>query len=261
MCLAAIAWHCHPHYPLVLLANRDEFHNRPTQAMHSWPLTGNGHNILAGKDLQAGGTWLGLSNSMHNRSIRLALLTNYRDPQNIKSDTRSRGELPVKFLTTRDSTMAFDAALERHKAEYNGFNLLMFDGQQLGCMSSEADTHTDLQPGIYGLSNALLDSPWPKTLRLKTAMQQSLSELTGDNPEMGFNLLRDTTRPADADLPQTGLPNDWERLLSAPFIVSPVYGTRSSYVIMLDQQGVWQVHERTYDSEGSTAETQSFRLE
>lgn len=263
MCITAFAWQQHPEYPLVLIANRDEFHNRPTAAAHWWAEDNSKRRILAGKDLQAGGTWLGLAVGPES-TRRLTLLTNYRDPYNVDPNAQSRGELPLQFLQSDSTPAEFHELIQASEHRYNGFNLLMFDGQTLGYTSSEGGFVGELPPGFYALSNALLDTPWPKTTRLKAALAATLSDANLFEAETGFTLLRDTTRPHDSDLPQTGIPLDFERLLSAPFIISPAYGTRASYVITLNRNRVWAFHERSFNPAGDpltdNPHTQSFTV-
>lgn len=259
MCLAAVAWQRHPQYPLIIIANRDEFHHRPTANGHWWP--DYAPAIFAGKDQQAGGTWLGI-----NKTGRFALLTNFRDPPNIRPDAQSRGDLPIAFLTADTSVAEFRAQWQPRKTEFNGFNLLMFDGHTLGYMSSEPVDQTALMPGVYGLSNAVLNSPWPKTLRLQQGLQGMLSPQPEDTASEwcindwftnGFATLADRTSAPAAHLPNTGLEQPFEQLLSSPFIVSPNYGTRASYVMLYDHQQQWHIAERTFTPAGDIATEQS----
>lgn len=269
MCLATIAWQQHPDFPLVIWANRDEFHDRPTKITHWWQPNeeqGNlsGH-ILAGQDMQAGGTWLGIS-----KTGRFALLTNVRDPHNIRKDARSRGELPTRFLTSSLSTQDFQQQLATDKSAYNGFNLLMFDGNSLGYASSEHVDQASLLPETYGLSNAVLNSPWPKTLWLQQQLRDQVSTSENTSPpsiddsvgqltQRGFAALVHNQQAEPHQLPQTGVPAKWEQLLSSPFIISPAYGTRSSYVILLDSRGQWHYSERSFNAAGECLDEQNFK--
>lgn len=245
MCLILVAWQARPDYPLVVAANRDEFFARPAAATAWWP---EAPDLFAGRDLEAGGTWLGLS-----RHGRFAALTNFRDPARVRPGTPSRGALVADFLQGREST---DDALARLAAEgprYNGFNLLLSDGVTLGVFESEADSGRRagrrLAPGLYALSNHLLDTPWPKVVRGKARLADWLAG-PGEDPEPLFDLLGDRALAAEADLPRTGVPLDWERRLSAAFIVSPEYGTRCSTVLILSRDGWARFHERTFGADG-----------
>jgi len=174
MCLILLAWRAHPDYPLVVAANRDEFFTRPAAEAGWWP---DRPDVFAGRDLEAGGSWLGLS-----RSGRFAGLTNFRDPARQRPDAPSRGALVADFLAGAEST---DAALARLTLEgplYNGFNLLLSDGDSLGIYESESGSARRLEPGLYALSNHLLDTPWPKVLAGKSRLARALRALPDDTP-------------------------------------------------------------------------------
>jgi uncharacterized protein with NRDE domain len=219
VCLILVAWQAHPDYPLVVAANRDEFYARRTANADFW----HDHpQVLAGRDLEAGGTWLGIT-----RNGRFAALTNYRDPASHKPHTPSRGKLVADFLIGKDSIDTYLDTLQ--PADYNGFNLLLGDGNKLIAFSNISMQRHALAPGVYGVSNALLDTPWPKVGAGKTALETALTALPDETAL--FHLLRDATRHPDAALPATGVSLEWERLLSAAFIRSPEYGTRCSTVI------------------------------
>jgi uncharacterized protein with NRDE domain len=178
MCLILIAWQAHPDYPLVVAANRDEFFARPTAAAAFWP---DAPQVLAGRDLEAGGTWLGVS-----RQRRFAALTNYREGGRQRVDARSRGALVADFLTSRASPVAYLTQLETAAAEYNGFNLVVGDGESLAYYSNRGDGQPRwLKPGIYGLSNHLLDTPWPKLASAKAAFAAALLALPAQAPVPG----------------------------------------------------------------------------
>jgi uncharacterized protein with NRDE domain len=219
MCLILVAWQAHPGYPLLVAANRDEFYARRTASADFWPES---PQVLAGRDLEAGGTWLGIT-----RQGRFAALTNYRDPSSHKPQAPSRGKLVADFLRGKDSIDAYLDTLDA--TAYNGFNLLLGDGKQLIAFSNITMQRHELAPGVYGLSNALLDTPWPKVGAGKTALETALTALPDETAL--FRLLRDDTLHPDAALPATGVSLAWERLLSAAFIRSPDYGTRCSTVI------------------------------
>ena len=235
MCLIVFAWKLLPECPLVLAANRDEFFDRPTQAAHWWddhPL------VYAGRDLQAGGTWLGI-----NRSGRFAALTNIRKGGEKRDDVRSRGELVAGFLQSNLSAEDYLSSVRERAAEYNGFNLLLGDHQHSFWFSNEGATSIQpLEPGIYGLSNGSLDTPWPKVLRAKAQFSSLLCQ--GAPDDAYFEMLSDTTRAADGRLPDTGVSLEWERLLSPICIESPEYGTRASTLLRLNSGGQAHLIER-----------------
>jgi uncharacterized protein with NRDE domain len=223
MCLILVAWQAHPDFPLVVAANRDEFFARRAVGADFW---GDAPSILAGRDLEAGGTWLGIARGGPH-GYKFSVLTNYRDPGRHKQNAPSRGSLVADFLR---GDMSIDAYLDRlHPADYNGFNLLLGDGRRLVAYSNVAQERHELGPGIYGLSNHLLDTPWPKVGAGKTALTAALAALPDEAPL--FRLLRDDRIHPDDRLPATGVPLEWERLLSAAFIRSPDYGTRCSTVV------------------------------
>lgn len=241
MCLILLAWQAHPDYPLVVAANRDEFFSRPTEEAHWWP---DQPGLFAGRDLEAGGTWLGVT-----REGRFAGLTNFRDPARQRPGAPSRGALVADFLASNEST---DAALARLRVEgprYNAFNLLLGDGPSLGIYESESGEARRLEPGLYALSNHLLDSPWPKALAGKSRLARALRALPDDNPLA--ELLRDDRPAPDAELPRTGVSLAWERMLSSAFIRAPDYGTRCSTLIRRDRHGWTHVVESTWNSVGT----------
>jgi len=242
MCLVLIAYRMHPRYPLVLAANRDEFHARTAAPMHWWS---DGSPVLAGRDLQAGGTWCGLDS--HGR---LALVTNYRDPSLPKPQGSSRGALVTAFLRGATSARQYvqDAAASADR--YAGFSLLAMDDSSLGYAISHPEPGAwMLEPGIYGLSNHRLDAPWPKLVRSRARFEREVAH--GDPvPARLFDILSDRAVADDAALPDTGIGLEWERLLSSPFIVSPEYGTRSSTVVLIDRQQRVSIEERSYASDG-----------
>ncbi len=244
MCLALIAYRVHPRFPLVLVANRDEFHARPATPMHWWD---DGPPLLAGRDLQAGGTWCGLD--PHGR---LALVTNYRDPSLAKPQENSRGELVAAFLRSQSGARDFVHDAAARAARYAGFSLLALDDSGLGyAVSHPGPAAWMLEPGIYGLSNRRLDAPWPKLLRTRALFER---EIAGGDPVPArlLEILADRTVADDTQLPDTGIGLDWERLLSSPFIVGPGYGTRCSTVVLIDRERRLSIEERSFASDGST---------
>jgi uncharacterized protein with NRDE domain len=236
MCLILVAWRAHPDYPLVVAANRDEFFARPTAPAAFWP---EAPKILAGRDLEAGGTWLGVT-----RDRRFAALTNFRDPAQQRKGAPSRGALVVDFLAGDETPQACLDRIEALDRQHNGYNLLLGDGASLWWSSNVAAESRPLQPGVYGVSNHLLDTPWPKVGAGKTALARALDDLPAD--EALFALLRNDAVHPDAELPQTGVSLDWERLLSAAFVKSPDYGTRSSTVLSIGRDGWVRFDEQTW---------------
>jgi uncharacterized protein with NRDE domain len=239
MCLALIALDAHPRYPLVVAANRDEYHARPTVAAGWWD-----EGWLAGRDLAAGGTWLGVT-----RGGRWAFLTNVREPARHDPSAPSRGSL-VALVLARDGTV--DTALAEAVAAataHNGFNLVAGDRTRAQFASNRAPGAPLAAPGIHGLSNATLDTPWPKVTRTKSAFAR-WCDAGDDGLEPLFELLADRACALDRDLPSTGIPLERERALSAPFIVGERYGTRSSTVVALDHDGRMRFLERSFDAAG-----------
>lgn len=240
MCLILVAWRTRPDYPLVVAANRDEFFSRPTAEAEFWPDC----EILAGRDLQAGGTWLGIT-----RTGRFAALTNFRDPARQKNDLVSRGQLVAEFLNSDEEPLAWLHTVSTRVADYNGFNLLVSDGDTLASLGSVTGQLKVLEPGIYGLSNHLLDSPWPKVLAAKSALSKALTALPDDGPL--FEMLRDDAIHPDHALPRTGVSLEWERLLSSAFVKAPGYGTRCSTVLTVGGNDVLVFDERTWLADAS----------
>jgi uncharacterized protein with NRDE domain len=243
MCLVLLAWRVHPDYPLVLAANRDEFHARAAAPAAWWDAPA---RLLAGRDLSAGGTWLGIT-----RDARFAVLTNYRDPARIDQGAPSRGGLVPGTLARTEPVGATLAQLARTAGAYNGFNLLFSDGERLGIYESVPATGRELPPGVYGLSNHLLDTPWPKVSAAKSQLAAALGRLPEDPPLL--DLLRDARPAADHELPRTGLSLEWERLLSSAFIRAPGYGTRCSTIVLMDRGGGVRFEEWTWDEAGAPA--------
>lgn len=236
MCLILMAFDCDPRYKLVLAANRDEFYNRPTKALHEWP---DNPGLLAGKDLLEGGTWMGVT-----KSGRFAALTNYRD-QTHKSHAPSRGRLVQKFITTDIAAEQYTNDLTNYHSQYNGYNLLLGSFDSLLYISNRDSQVRPVTPGIHGLSNSLLDVPWPKVTLGKQYLHNCLQESTL-NVEHIFEFMADNTSVADQDLPHTGVPLVWERLLSPIFIASDNYGTRSTSVLLVDRNNSVQWWERSF---------------
>jgi uncharacterized protein with NRDE domain len=255
VCLLVLAWQTHSRYRLIVAANRDEFHDRPAAALAKWsPQTGGARDeILAGRDLQAGGTWLGL-----DRARRFGVVTNYRDLQRSQPGAPSRGQLIPQYLTHGGDAGAFVQALEASAAQYAGFNLLVSDHDSLWYASNRAEQFARLlPPGVYGLSNHLLDTPWPKLARVRRTFRAWLDATPEPDPHELLTMLADRT-PAAAheQLPETGLSPAWERVLSAPFVLNREYGTRCSTVLLLEPRGALALTERRFDKAGAvTGET------
>ncbi len=247
MCLILFAWQQHAQYKLVVAANRDEFYARPTAPAQFWHDT---PQILAGRDLEQGGTWLGVT-----RSGRFAAITNVRDPS-AKIGAHSRGHLVRNFLTSTQTPTAFIAQLHDHLAGYSPFNLLLSNGSSLHYCNSRGENFA-LPAGIYGLSNAALDTPWPKVESGKQALTETLSD---PQHESLFCLLADRTTASDTQLPATGIPQWLEQKLSASFIHFDSYGTRCSTVILQTYDGQLDFLERQFNEQGEAIATQIFQL-
>ncbi len=261
MCLIAFAIGAHPACPLLLAGNRDEFFDRPTEPLHRWPDSA-AVGIWAGRDRRDGGTWLGVS-----ETGRVALLTNVRSASPGLA-ARSRGELATRWL--RGDADADTFARELDPAAYGGFNLVVGDLRRGAwtwlCNRNPADPHADtaanlhrqtLAPGLYGLSNAVLDTPWPKTRRLKSALARAVQQADAQDPwraPLEAALADDRTQEPE-DLPATGVAADWERALSSPFVRTPErgYGTRSSLILRVltgDRGQRVDLHEWTHSPAG-----------
>jgi uncharacterized protein with NRDE domain len=251
MCLILIAWQGHAKHRCVIAANRDELHSRPTAAAQWWPSQ---PPILAGRDLSAGGTWLGIT-----RTGRFAALTNYRGTAERRADAPSRGTLVASILTSADSISQTLEYLRSVSADYNGFNLLFSDGERLAVYESMRGAGRELQPGIYGLSNDLLDTPWPKVQTAKSRLAQALTNLETTDPVLA--LLRDDSIARDDQLPRTGVSLEWERLLSSAFVRAPDYGTRCSTVVRIDERRRACFDEWSWDATGAEIGTVSLRFD
>jgi len=252
MCLIFLALNHHPKYRLVVAANRDEFYERKTAPARFW----NDHpNILGGRDLEASGTWLGVTTNG-----RIAMVTNFRDPRNIRTQAPSRGKLVTDFLLSTEPVDEYMKALQLRAKEYNGFSLIAGTVHSLSYISNYNNGVIALNSGLFGLSNHLLETPWPKVQRGKDRIQQLLKrdEL---NPDDFFDVLSDETVHSDEFLPDTGVGIELERRLSAAFIRSPGYGTRSSTVILADYDGHIYFNERVFDPISSTFSFNKFEFD
>jgi uncharacterized protein with NRDE domain len=241
MCLVLVAWRMHPEFACLVAANRDELYARPTARAAWWS---DHPTILAGRDLEAGGTWLGLT-----RTGRFAALTNYRDREQRRVDGPSRGTLVTSVLESGASVAEGLAFLRRVGPDYNAFNLIFSDGERLGIYESERGSGRELGPGLYGLSNHLLDTPWPKVQNAKGRLKAALLGSSAAAPLLA--MLRDEQPAPDAELPKTGVSLEWERLLSSAFVRAPDFGTRCSTIIRVAHQGRAYFDEWSWNSVGA----------
>ncbi|MCG8619319.1 MAG: NRDE family protein [Desulfobacterales bacterium] len=239
MCLILFGVETSPDLPLILAANRDEFYVRPTRAMEFWA---DAPHILAGRDLEAGGTWMGVSNAG-----RFAALTNYRDLRDVKSRAPSRGELVLNILNHPASVQEAMHDIGKTASAYNGFNLLAGDAGGVFWYSNRQGDIQQVPPGWHGLSNHLLDTPWPKVERGKAEFQSVVKASPMDDNAL-FKVLTDKAQPPEKALPDTGVGLEWERILSPLFIQSPTYGTRCSTLMRITGTNDILVTERTYDT-------------
>ncbi len=254
MCLIVFAWQAHADYPLIVAANRDEWRDRPAAPAAWWQ---DAPDVLAGSDLEAGGTWLGVT-----RSGRFAAITNFRDPADRKSIAPSRGQLVADFLRGRASPRAYLEALAPNAARYNGFNLLLADEKTLCYFGSREGEIIDVAPGVHGLSNHLLDEPWPKVEKAKSALDAALEPkmLQTRLLERSFDFLSDGGPHVDSLLPDTGVGLEWERVLSPALIVTEKYGTRCSTVLLHAKNEIL-FEERTRGVAGEVTNISAFRFE
>ncbi|HEX3836002.1 MAG TPA: NRDE family protein [Steroidobacteraceae bacterium] len=256
MCLLVLAWQAHPRYRLIVAANRDEFHARPTAPMALWQ---GAPSILAGRDLSALGTWLAV-----DRQRRFGIITNYRDLQPRRPDAPTRGGLIPDWLAQATTPPTFLDRLESQSPRYAGFNLLLSDADSLWYASNRAVPFARaLDPGVYGLSNLLLDTPWPKLKRVRATFTGWLSEQTAatsarngpprtDASEQLFGMLGDRRRgPPDTPAATHPLAPEWADILSSPFVVHPVFGTRCSTLAMIGYDGSVYLEERRFDADGT----------
>lgn len=237
MCVILFAYDCHPRCHLVVAANRDEFYRRPTLPADFWP----GHtDILAGKDLKEGGTWMGVT-----ISGRFATLTNYRDPANVNPQARSRGHLVQSYLEGNVAPQAYIENMENGGTAYNGFNLLLGNRESLYYYSNREKAIRRVDKGVHGLSNSLLDVPWPKVEKSKKTLAHILQS-DDINVEHLFSMMADRSQPPDQELPRTGVSLEMERVLSPVFVASPEYGTRTTTVLIIGRDGKVQFWERSF---------------
>jgi uncharacterized protein with NRDE domain len=247
MCLIAFDFSPGRTRQLLLAANRDEFHARPASPMAWWRWP---EGPLAGRDEQAGGTWLALA-----RDGRWAAVTNFRDPS-APGGERSRGELPVAFLGGAGSPEDYAREIRARRAEYGPFNLLVGDAECVWYVSSHAQARP-VEPGVHALSNGLLDEPWPKSRRVATALR-GLGSAPSVDHERFFELMNDRQSAPDSQLPETGVGTELERFLAPPFIVGERYGTRCTTVVAIDS--AVSVSERRFDARGDAVAEVNYRF-
>ncbi len=248
MCLIAFAVDAHPDYQLILAANRDEFYKRPTSPAHFWE---DHPEILGGRDEEAGGTWMAIS-----KAGRFSAVTNYRDLSNIQDDAISRGELPVNFLLQNVTPDQYAKQIDQISDAYNGFNLLCWAEGKMCHYSNYENKVNQLSSGIYGLSNALLDTPWPKVCKLKDNFSERIK--TDFSHDDLLDLLTDHSLADDEELPDTGVGKEWEKMLSAINIQSEKYGTCCSTILTISKNGEVEFTEKTYPVGGRKAGTVTF---
>lgn len=250
MCLVFIALKSHPKYKLIVAANRDEFYNRKTAPAAFWK---DHPEILGGRDMEALGTWLAMT-----KSGKISMVTNFRDPKNIDPKAPSRGKMVTDFLLDSTSGEKYLETFESQKKKYNGFNLIVGSVDSLYYFSNYKEGVIILNSGLFGLSNHLLETPWPKVEKGKNEIQLLLKSPT-IKPENLFQVLQDETRSTDDKLPDTGVGLERERVLSAAFIKSPGYGTRSSTVILVDYTNQVSFTERVFDLTTFQYSSQTFQ--
>lgn len=248
MCIVAIAWHVLEDMPLCLISNRDEFYHRPTQNLHYWENS----PIHAGRDLQSGGTWMGVT-----ASGRWAIVTNFRDGRDKNSYNTSRGQLIQHFLESEEPPIRFAQALEKQQCDYAGFNLFIGDRTQAVYMSNRGEAPYILPKGVYVVSNGLMSEGWEKTKHLRQRFTQELlpmmqlASISADDRESAvWNILEDDHKVIPNLLPDTGISLEMEALLSSTFIQSPVYGTRCSNFLTLSHHA-WQWAEKSQQGENA----------
>ena len=240
MCVVALAWNAHPRWRLLLAGNRDELHARPTAALAPWPGTG----LLAGRDLQSGGTWLGL-----DRRGRVAVVTNVRDGIPPPHTGPSRGALPLAFLDGAPDAADMAGELLANADAYAPFNLVLADAEGCWHLGNHPRQREALSAGVHGISNGRLDAPWPKTRHLRDALRAWI-DAGSDDLQPLWNALADERSAADAELPDTGVGLELERRLSPAFVRGEAYGTRASTIIAVDRDGRGFIVERRFGPEG-----------
>lgn len=250
MCLITLSFARHPDYRLILAANRDEFHARPTQDAHWWP---DKPGILGGRDLQAGGTWLAV-----NRSGRFGTVTNYRDAKPVDPSHRSRGHLVTGFLESDLSPQDYLATIDEDA--YAGFNLIVGTTGELSYLSNREEGMRDLGAGTYGLSNALLDGPWHKVMRSRSKLEELVATDNVNETQL-LRLMDDREKGPVEEVERGRLEFRTAHAITAPFIVMPDYGTRCTTLLLADRKGRWQLTERRFDAAGAITGESRFAFE
>ena len=248
MCLLVLAWRSHPIYRLVVAANRDEYHARPSTPLAPWPGI---ESVVGGRDLQAGGTWFAV-----DARRRFGIVTNFREFGRQRRNAPSRGGLIPQYLCGDRGPDEHLQALETDAPGYAGFNVLFADRDALWYACNRADQFArPLSPGTYGLANEFLDTPWPKLVRVRSRFDALIQTATSSDPEAlhscMFDLLADRETAPPESLPPGDLSREWARKLSAPFVLDPSYGTRCSTVLTISHQGALRITERRFDRDGA----------
>jgi len=251
MCIIAFHYKTNPQHELIIAANRDEFYERPTKQAYFWPTT---PIIFAGQDSQAGGTWMGV-----NENGRFVAITNYRNPELDVLKPISRGRIATDFLCTADDASTFAEQLRRIKDDVGPYNVLLYDGTELIHYNNIFDEITVIPPGTHTLCNATLNTPWPKTVKLKTDFEAAISN--NWTTEQLLTILTNTSLAKDHELPSTGVPYELEKALSAIFIKLPQYGTRSSAIIKLNKEGAHYTEQTYKNGEPSAKISQEIKFQ
>ena len=264
MCTLFIARQKHPRYPLIIAANRDEFYARPTAPAAFWD---DAPSILAGRDLEANGTWMGVT-----RNGKIAAITNVRSPSEVRTDAISRGELVTNWLkedkaqvtgqvagqSIRLSKEQYLQTLKNTRHQYNGYNLVFGNASALHVYNNVNNSVHPIKQGVFGLSNADIITPWPKVTQGVSSLNKYVSQHDTINTEDLFTLLRNEDKADDQHLPSTGIGYEWEKALSSIFINIPSYGTRTSTILLIDSSGELSFKERTFTEKGETTQTREF---
>lgn len=252
MCIITFHYNDHIHYKLIIAANRDEFYERPAAQAHFWE---DKHNVLAGRDLEAMGTWLGMTTTG-----RFAALTNFRDPKEFDKKKQSRGHIVANFLTSNDEPKSYLQHVQREKDAYNGFNVLVGTTRSLYYYSNRNNDIMRVPSGTHSISNHFINTPWPKVERAKQLMRDYVMKVTHVEVDELFHQLKNNELATDEKLPNTGIDRSLERQLSPIFIQTDQYGTRSSTVILMTHDGEVTFVERTYQN-GKFRDERSFQFE
>ncbi|WP_062261587.1 NRDE family protein [Endozoicomonas arenosclerae] len=251
MCLISLSWQPDAQYPLILVANRDEFYERPAKTVHFWE---DNPEILGGRDLEAGGSWLALS-----RKGRIAAVTNFREFP-IRPGVLSRGALVSDFLSSELSPKEYLSQIHSAADQYSGFNLLVGDASGLYYYSNRMGSVVSLKPGFHALSNHLLNTPWPKLERVRQGLEQHLEQHQKPEPDDLIAMMHNGTKAPDDQLPETGVGQEREKFLSSCFIASENYGTRNTSVLILDRQGRLSWTEQMYQPKGEDGQKFQFSM-